>query len=43
MRNGIHIPAGVVRTAAALTAIAAIAIIIKELPEFRRYIKAETM
>jgi hypothetical protein len=43
MMQGIYIRPGAVRVAVALTATAAIAIAIKEFPELRRYIKAETM
>jgi hypothetical protein len=43
MRKGIYISPGVVRAAVLLTAIATIAIVVREIPELRRYIKAETM
>lgn len=43
MSDGIHIPAGVVRGAALLAAIALIGLIKTQLPEARRYLKMEAM
>lgn len=43
MRNGIHIPASVVRIAAGTLAAAAITAIAFSVPDIRRYIKMETM
>ncbi|WP_260867446.1 MULTISPECIES: hypothetical protein [unclassified Streptomyces] len=43
MRNGIFIPAGVVRAATCVLAVATIAIIVAEAPEAWRYYKMETM
>ncbi|MER5183145.1 hypothetical protein ABT009_33150 [Streptomyces sp. NPDC002896] len=43
MRNGIFIPATVVRIAAGVVAAAVVALVVAEAPEAWRYIKMETM
>jgi hypothetical protein len=43
MRNGIFIPAGVVRTAVGVVAIAVTAVAFRELPGAWRYYKMKTM
>jgi hypothetical protein len=43
MKNGIHIPARVVRATVGALAVVALAIAIFEAPEARRYYKLETM
>ncbi|MGP3927407.1 MULTISPECIES: DUF6893 family small protein [unclassified Streptomyces] len=43
MRNGIFIPAIVVRIAVGALAAAAVAVVLSEAPEAWRYIKMETM
>ncbi|MGW3625238.1 hypothetical protein [Streptomyces sp. NPDC000880] len=43
MKNGIFIPAGVVRVAVGALAVAVTAIVLSELPEAWRYYKIKTM
>jgi hypothetical protein len=43
VKNGIFIPAGVVRVALGALAVAVTAIVLSELPEAWRYYKMETM
>jgi hypothetical protein len=43
VKNGIFIPAGVVRVVVGALAVAATAIVLSELPEAWRYYKMETM
>lgn len=43
MRDGIHIPAGVVRLTVLALAVGIAAVIGSTLPEARRYLKIETM
>ncbi|SNR49180.1 hypothetical protein [Actinomadura mexicana] len=43
MRKGICIGSGVVRLMLGLVAVAAIVVLVKEVPALRRYVKAESM
>ncbi|MFA1545284.1 hypothetical protein [Actinomadura chokoriensis] len=43
LRKGIHIGPGVIRLMIALFALAVLAMVVREAPAIRRYIKSETM
>jgi hypothetical protein len=43
MRDGIEIPAPVVRAVVVIFALALLALLVREAPEMRRYLKIETM